>query len=195
VGIRRVGRRTRRCRSTRRYRLERFGLVSRVGDSCHKSAENRRHTLSEILARCSTWLRFPSRLAPISALLPRKGSMVATCTYATNLRHRTLAACRTGFHDCDGSAFRAGLEGRRSRYREYRQGGRHRPARKAPRPFGLCPERAHASLLVLPVSAILDCAERLPCARSGHKAAREIQSDRRLGGRYAPPRMLREDEP
>ena len=66
-------------------------LVSCVGDSCHKGAENRRHTLSEILARCPTSLRFPSRQAPISTLFPRKLSIVANCTSATNFRHRTLA--------------------------------------------------------------------------------------------------------
>ncbi len=72
-------------------------VVSCVGDSCQKSAENRRHTLSEILARCPTWLRFPSRLTPISTLFPRMGSILATCTLATNLRHRTLAAGRPAF--------------------------------------------------------------------------------------------------
>jgi hypothetical protein len=45
----------------------------------------------------------------------------------------------------------------------------------------LCPERAHALLLGLPIFAILDCTERLACARSGHNAAREIQADRLLG--------------
>jgi len=42
-------------------------------------------------------------------------------------------------------------------------------------------------LLVLPIFAISDCAERLACGRSGHNAAREIKSDRLLGSRQRRP--------
>ena len=42
-------------------------LVSRIANSLNKSAENRRHTALQMLARWSTLLRFAPCLAPISA--------------------------------------------------------------------------------------------------------------------------------